>query len=113
MSLPLHINLDTDEMRACMGLWRQSLMIPDQRAGDGADRHASVARVNRALDGWLDLLRLCSAEGAETRRLADIMQEVVAFRDWTHEAGLALRLLAPPSGVDASSTVRRKRARTV
>jgi hypothetical protein len=112
MSLPVHLNLDTDEMRACMGLWRQSLILPDQGAGDGEDRRATLARVNRALDGWLDLLRLCSVEPSEAHRLADIRREVIALRDWTHEAGLALRLLAGAATVDAQGSSRRKRAKT-
>lgn len=97
MSLPIRLNLDVGQMRACLGLWRESLMIDDGHAEGGSDRRTLLARTDRALDGWLDLLRLCSAEGSEQQRLAEITKEVEAFREWTREAGFALSLMTAAS----------------
>jgi hypothetical protein len=104
MSLPVHLTLDVDQMRACMVLWREALVIAEHDVAAREERRAALTRINRALDGWLDLLHLCNAVGVEQRRLAVITKEVVAFRDWADEANLALALLKDAGGITTTAS---------
>jgi hypothetical protein len=92
-----------------MGLWRASLIASDteRRLAYGADRRHSLARVQRASDGWL--LALCSADAGEESCLTAIRAEVIEFREWVAQASTALDLLAEPAKPSRKHAIQRMR----
>jgi hypothetical protein len=64
-----------------------------RRGDEAAERQQLLDKINRSLEGWLDMLRLCSTPSDDAERLGQVADEIVAFREWASEASLALALL--------------------
>lgn len=92
----MRLNLDSAQMRSCMGLWRDAIAPPPGHA-DGPtpeERARLMAHIAGIVAGWSDLLRLASAESdQEQRELIDITTQIAEFKVWADEARMALALL--------------------
>ncbi len=84
----MHVDLNLQQMRSCMDLWRQELSLGDRVRGATA-RAQVLANVRGTLAGWLDLLSLCSADGAGQKELTQIATELADFIEWLDEAQFA------------------------
>lgn len=110
----MRVTLDPQQMRDCMELWRHVLTI---RTGDdgahdsGAERAKRLTSLSGTLAGWLDLLRMCTADGRDSEALQQISDEVALFKAWTEEARLALALLQDAQRVKPRVAARRKALR--
>jgi hypothetical protein len=113
MGSSLHLRLDVDQMRACLAVWRQAVMFRRgyRRGDEAAERQQLLDKINRSLEGWLDMLRLCSTSPTDAERLGQVVDEIVAFRDWASEATLALALLVDAER--ASARTHRRTGRTL
>jgi hypothetical protein len=92
----MKLNLDAGHMRGCMALWRDAIAIRPGLAGAPAVavRAKLLAQATSTVAGWLDLLRLAAPEtDADRLELADAIQQITAFQDWSDEARSALALL--------------------
>jgi len=86
----MRLTLDIEQMRNCMDLWQHTLAIRDAHGGN---RATELTRLIGTVGGWLDLLRLCSAEGADHQALQEITEELMQFQAWAEEARMALGLM--------------------
>jgi hypothetical protein len=88
----VQVDLDIDRMRAHMAVWREMATLRPYGASPVSteDRAKLLMRAAATAEGWLDLLRMCSADGA---RLEPLKREVAAFEAWAREGGEALKLL--------------------
>lgn len=97
----MRLTLDTGQMRDCLELWRYSLatrVTRDATEPANAERGRALEKIDASIDGWLDLLRLCTPD-AETDRLElqQITEQVRAFKDWAEQARMALKILTTPT----------------
>lgn len=101
----MHVQIDTQQMRDCMDLWRQALATRVPAVGKqptGPDRAQTLAKVGATIDGWLDLLRLCTPQGKQDiALLQQLTDEVAGFKAWAEQARLALNLVEGTRQVDA------------
>jgi len=83
----MHIDLDPEELRSSMTLWRDSvdLKIPmlDEFKVHFMNRRQSILTnfVNTS-NAWLILLRSCKAIDGGQGEFADLVSEVKVFYDW-------------------------------
>lgn len=97
----MRVNLDVEQMRACMSVWREALHLYQDGDTEGDLRAISlrvIATVEATVTGWLDLLRLCSADAPDGRELQQVTEEVVRFGAWLAEARTTTQEVAPRDG---------------
>jgi hypothetical protein len=94
----MRLTLDTGQMRECLDLWRHSLaMRVTQHARASSlnqERSEGLEKIDASIDGWLDLLRLCTPEGeADKRELQAMTEHLREFKLWADQARMALAIV--------------------
>lgn len=87
---PICVSLDLQEMRTSMTLWRDTLVLchPQAQRDSGLRviQRKMLNDLDRTLTGWLDLLKMCTAEGSDAIDLQNIRAEVAECKEWTEES---------------------------
>lgn len=108
----VRLTLDAAQMRGCMEMWRHELTTRESAydvAIHGRQNRAQIlTNLNGTLGGWLDLLRLCRADGHDNEALQQISEEVALFKAWIDEARLAHALLQDAQGAKPRVAARRR-----
>lgn len=91
------MTLDIQEMRSSMTLWRDTFVMCHTEAQHNRDLREVLMKLlnnlGNTLAGWLDLLKMCTAEGSEAADLQAITREVVECRSWARESLAAMYLI--------------------
>lgn len=93
---PMLVTLDLQEIRSSMALWRDTLVLCQPEAQRSSEMRVIQVKMlkdlDRTLTGWLDLLKMCKAQGPHTIQLQNIRAEVAEHKAWAEEALAALTL---------------------
>lgn len=101
----MQIDLDPEELRSSMTLWRDSVelkmpMLDEFKVHFMNRRQSILTNFVNTSNAWLILLRSCKATDGGQGEFADLVSEVKDFHDWAQAELRALQTL----GIQASLT---------
>lgn len=94
------LNLDDQQLRSSLAVWREALAVgrPALQGHGTTEQADSLARLDHMLAGCLAVLRSCTSADGDTETMRPLLEEVEALRTWIAEGRCALDLMKHSHG---------------